>query len=456
MTTTDETAIAETDPDDPSTPRLVEVLVVGAGPAGAAAATTLARAGVGVMIVDKASFPRDKTCGDGLTADALRILEDLGLRPDDVASWRHADTCWIRSPSGRTTPFRMPTGRGSYMATAQRIDLDAALVELARAAGAEVLDGHALIEATDEGDSITARIEGIGTVRANYAIGADGMWSPLRKALGADGAPSTGRSSAPPTRKGTTTVTTATRTRAQRSAVNANGERNLGEWHAFRQYFSNVAEPAATDLWIFFEPDLVPGYFWSFPLPGDRANVGFGIQRKPGVRTKDMKVLWQDLLERPHIREVLGHGAVGEDTHKAWPIPARIDRITTSAGRALFTGDAVAACDVMSGEGIAQALITGVRAAEAIIEGRGPDDVRRIYDRSAMHELLADHRMSSLLVRGLSTVRGANAAIAIASYNDWTRRNFARWLFEDYPRALIATPRRWRRGVISKPGAYRD
>lgn len=410
--------------------RHVEVLVVGAGPAGTAAAITLARAGVGVMIIDKAKFPRDKTCGDGLTADALRILEELGLRPEKIPSWRAADTCWIRSPGGRTTPFLMPKGRGTFIATAQRLDLDAELLDIARLSGAEVMDGHGLMDATDDGDVVSVRVDGLGTIRANYVIGADGMWSPLRKAL-TDGA-ATDRSGDP------------------------QEDRNLGEWHAFRQYFSNVAEPAATDLWIFFEPDLVPGYFWSFPLPDGRANVGFGIQRKPGVRTKDMKVLWKDLLDRPHIREILGPDAIGEDTHKAWPIPARIDRVTTSIGRTLFTGDAAGACDVMSGEGIAQALITGIRAAEAIITGPDPDSVRTTYDRSAMHELLADHRMSSLLVRGLSSTRGADAAIAIASYNDWTRRNFARWLFEDYPRALIATPRRWRRGAISKPGAYRD
>lgn len=441
MTTSDEKETVDPEPEtasDEAPKEDVEVLVVGAGPAGAAAAITLARAGVGVMVIDKAVFPRDKTCGDGLTADALRILERLGLRPETVASWQHADTCWIRSPGGRTTPFRMPTGKGSFMATAQRIDLDDQLVELARAAGARVMDGHALIDAVDEGDSVRVTVKDLGTIQANYVIGADGMWSPLRKALESSGEHSDSMAG------GSSTTTT------------GDEERNLGEWHAFRQYFSYVAEPAAKDLWIFFEPDLVPGYFWSFPLPGNRANVGFGIQRKPGMRTKDMKVLWKDLLDRPHIREVLGPDAIGEDTHKAWPIPARIDRVTTSVGRALFIGDAAGACDVMSGEGIAQALITGIRAAEAITEGASPAEVRRLYDRSAMHELLADHRMSSLLVRGLSTVRGADTAIAIASYNDWTRRNFARWLFEDYPRALIATPRRWKRGTISKPGAFQN
>ena len=407
-----------------------EVLIVGAGPAGSAAAITLARAGVDVALIDKSSFPRDKTCGDGLTTDALRILEDLGLDPSDVPTWKAGDTCWIRSPSGATTPFQMPSERGTFLATAQRLHLDDALVEMARSAGARICDGHRLISATQSSERVVAQVERIGTVTANYVIGADGMWSSLRKEL----TPSAGSG----------------------GGTSRNGDTYLGEWHAFRQYFSNVASAAATDLWIFFEADLVPGYFWSFPLPDGRANVGFGIQRTPETRTKDMKVLWKDLLDRPHIREVLGPDAIPEDTHKAWPIPARIDQMVTSTGRALFVGDAVGACDVMSGEGIAQALVTGIRAGESILDGADPTEVRRLYDKAARHELLADHRMSALLVRGLSSERGANLATAIAARNDWTRRNFARWLFEDYPRALIATPRRWRKGVISKPGAYRE
>src|SRR5947207_3885318 len=79
-----------------------DVVVVGGGPAGAAAAITLARAGREVVVVDRARFPRDKCCGDGLTAGALRHYEALGLRPDSVASWQQVDDVWVRSPSGRT------------------------------------------------------------------------------------------------------------------------------------------------------------------------------------------------------------------------------------------------------------------------------------------------------------------------------------------------------------------
>ena len=79
----------------------VDVVVVGGGPAGAAAAITLARAGRDVRAVDKATFPRDKCCGDGLTTGALRLLEALGLDPATVPSWQRVDDVVVRSPSGR-------------------------------------------------------------------------------------------------------------------------------------------------------------------------------------------------------------------------------------------------------------------------------------------------------------------------------------------------------------------
>jgi menaquinone-9 beta-reductase len=63
--------------------------------------------------------------------------------------------------------------------------------------------------------------------------------------------------------------------------------------------------------------------------------------------------------------------------------------------------------------------------------------------------------MSMLLVRALRHRKGARAAVRVAGASAWTRRNFARWLFEDYPRAIAATPRRWHRGVLTGPGAYR-
>ena len=399
-----------------------DVAVVGGGPAGAAAAITLARAGRDVVLVDKARFPRDKCCGDGLTTGALRLLESLGFDPSTVDSWQLVSDVIVRSPSGYEALFPLPRGRGVFAAVARRADLDSALLDTARSAGVKVLDGHALTGATNGADRIVLDVDGIGPLQCRYAIGADGMWSPLRKAL------------------------------------DLSEPGYLGEWHAFRQYFTGVTGPAARQLFVWFEADLLPGYAWSFPLPDGRANVGFGIQRGGKVeRIQDMRALWPQILDRSHVRNALGASVEPESAHKAWPIPAHVDTATLSAGRALFVGDAARATDPMTGEGIGQALLTGILAARAIESG-GPADssrVRRLYDAAVDHHLFADHRMSMLLIRALRHRKGARAAVRVAGTSSWTRRNFARWLFEDYPRGVITTPSRWHRGMFTAAGAYR-
>ncbi len=400
--------------------RTADVVVVGAGPAGTAAAIHLARAGRDVLVVDRARFPRDKTCGDGLTTGALRELEDLGLRPVELPSWQTVEDVWVSSPRVRTIRFPLPRGRGTYAAVVPRLELDAALVDLARAAGAKVADGHALTGARAGHDRITLEVAGIGEVAARYAVGADGAYSPLRRLLGA-------------------------------------GDGRLGEWHAFRQYASG-AGPAARDLWVWFEPDLLPGYAWSFPLPGGRVNVGFGIQRGGKVRTREMATLWPAILERAHIAEVLGPEVRLEGRHTAWPIPARIEsiRLAAAGGRALFVGDAAAATDPMTGEGIGQAFLTARLAARAILTAgaMAPAVARGRYERAVRRELVPDAWMSRLLIRALRHRRGVHYAMAVAGASPWTRRNFARWLFEDYPRAFVMTPGRWAEHSFSGPGAW--
>ena len=372
------------------------------------------------MVVDKAIFPRDKCCGDGLTTGALRLLEGLGFDPATVPSWQTIEAAWVRSPSGREVSFPFPKDRGVFGAVAPRNELDLALVELAEKTGADIRQGHGLTAIRTTGSTLEADIEGIGTVTANYVIAADGMWSRTRKLLGLDG-----------------------------------GETYLGEWHAFRQYAENVTGSANEKLWVWFEPDLLPGYMWSFPLPGNRANVGFGILRDGVRKVQYMKDLWPELLQRPHVAAALGPDVTWPERHTAWPIPARIDKAVYGHDRVLFVGDAVAATDALTGEGIGQALLTGTVAAQAIAQNDSVSAVQTAYAKSVRHHLVADHKMSVLLGRALKHDRGARGSLRLAGSTDWTRRNFARWLFEDEPRAVLATPKRWHRHFLDQPGAYR-
>ena len=396
------------------------VLVVGAGPAGTACAITLADAGHAVTVVDKAVFPRDKCCGDGLTTNALRVLEHLGFDPATVPDWSVSHDLELRSPDGRTISLYLPRGSGTFAAIAPRAQLDAALVALARSRGVTVHEGAAFVDVVrNDSDAVVVSVEGLGDITVDHVVAADGMWSPVRRALGL-GQPG-----------------------------------QLGEWHAFRQYIGNVTGTAAHRLHIWFDPDLLPGYAWSFPLPGNRANFGFGMLRTEGRSMKFMNDVWADLLTRPHIVGAFGAGFVPQDRHTAWPIPARIDHAVRSSGRVLFVGDAVAATDVLTGEGIGQALETGIAAARAIDVAHDPAGVRAAYSRSIDSMLLADHRMSVALSRLMSYPTVARFVLRLVDTNDWTRRNFARWMFEDEARAVVFTPRRWHRGFLARPGAYR-
>lgn len=386
-----------------------------------ACAATLHAAGHDVTVVDKATFPRDKCCGDGLTTNALRILEELNFDPSRVPDWQVCDQVEMRSPDGRIIDLPLPDVGGIFAAIAPRQQLDHALVMHGRDMGITVLEGHAFVSLPkNDDDGVTAEIDGLGTIEADYVIAADGMWSPVRKSLG----------------------------------LSSPGY--LGEWHAFRQYIGNVNGSANTKLHIWFDDDLLPGYAWSFPLPGNRVNFGFGILRTSDRSTKFMNDTWRNLLTRPHIVEALGADFVPEDRHTAWPIPARINTAVRSSGRVLFIGDAVCATDTLTGEGIGQALETGIAAADAIIAGLNPSDVRRKYSKRLDHELLADHRMSAVLGRAMASPRIARMVLALVSTNDWTKRNFVRWMFEDERRAIVFTPRRWHRKFLARPGAYQS
>lgn len=169
-----------------------------------------------------------------------------------------------------------------------------------------------------------------------------------------------------------------------------------------------------------------------------------------------MNADWAGLIDRPHIRATLGPDVALEDRVTAWPIPAGVDRAVLSSGRVLFVGDAARVTDVMTGEGIGQAVLTGRLAAEAIVDGGAlaPEQVCAAYEASVRHHLFADHRMSQVLNGWLARPVLARGAIRLVGLTGWTRRNFARWMFEDEPRAILLTPSRWHRRFFRQTPPY--
>ena len=345
----------------------------------------------------------------------------------------------------------MPESGGHHVAVVPRARLDAALLEVVRASGAEVREATAVTDVVVGETSVKVGLDddrGGDAIEAPFVVAADGQWSTVRR------------------------------------LVEPDAPRDRGEWHAARQYFSGVAGAGGADhaeraeraeraggagelegrIWVVFEPDLLPGYAWVFPLPGGRANVGFGVLReggRVGPRSgKEMHALWDDILARPIMQEILGPAAEPEERVRAWPIPSHFDPDRLTHGRVLYAGDAAGVVDPMTGEGIGQALETGSLAARAVLRANAlastdSATVASIYRRSVERDLGLDLRFAAFLRRALRHRKGARFAIRVAGLTPWTRRNFARWMYEDYPRAILLTPRRWHRHMLTGPGAYR-
>jgi menaquinone-9 beta-reductase len=399
----------------------VEVLVVGAGPAGTAAAIEGRRLGLDVLVVDKARFPRDKTCGDGLTAGALRGLEALGLDVRKLPSYAPVTETVLVSPSGREVVLPLPS-HGEYAGVVPRAELDAALVDCSRDDGVTVREGVGVTDVVNRDDAVAVELDDGTSLTAQWVIAADGHYSPVRRMVDVD------------------------HSRASTS--------ELGTWHAFRQYFRGVDDGR---MWVLFDPELLPGYAWVFPVGGGRANVGFGVLRdtRSGARVgKQLAAQWREVVNGSKLRDILGPRAEADGTHRAWPIPASFDAARLAHGRVLFAGDAANVVDPMTGEGIAQALDTGMLAAHAIESRATPQGVATRYRRDVERELGTDLWFARTLQQLLRSPLGARATIRAAGLTPWTRRNFARWMFEDYPRATLLTPRRWHRGMFTGSGAY--
>ena len=236
------------------------------------------------------------------------------------------------SPSGRQVTLPLPAGDGLHAAVVARRDLDAALVGLARRRGVDVREQCAVEKVAPRDDDVELLLGDGDRLRA------------------------------------------ASRDRRRRSLVAPFAARSSPTHRAISASGTRCASTSPTSttprLWVLFERDLLPGYAWVFPLPGGGANVGYGVLRADGRSGRDLKQLWPELLDRPvAARASSAPGAHPTEPVRAWPIPTRYDPARLANGRVLFVGDAAGVVDPMTGEGIAQALETGVLAAEAVAAG---------------------------------------------------------------------------------------
>jgi len=333
----------------PRVERETDVLVVGAGPAGAAAAAWAARLGLDVTLVDAAVFPRDKTCGDGLTPRAIGELRRLGLE-----DWLRAHTVnqGLRAHGfGQTLLLPWPTLPGTELpnwgSAVPRTELDDHLRTVAVKAGAEAVDGARAVDVRIEGDRVAAvvfeqRAMGDGRrdatrfeIRCRRLVVADGVRSPLGKRLGR-------------------------------------------VWHRDTVYGvagrSYVGSDRADDPWISSHLELrdetgqvLSGYGWIFPLGSGEVNLGVGTLAT-SARPADIAVKPLMSFYASQRREEFAlRGELRMPTSALLPMGGAVSHV--AGPNWALVGDAAACVNPLNGEGIDYGLETGRLVAEELAAG---------------------------------------------------------------------------------------
>jgi menaquinone-9 beta-reductase len=323
--------------------RACDVLVIGGGPSGSAAAYWLASAGHDVVLVERKHYPREKTCGDGLTPRSVRQLEDMGLA-DELAGAGHRYDGLRSHGFGKTLELRWPSHPDlpSYGYVITRHDLDALVAQRAAKAGATVWEGAEAVAPIVEGGLVRgATIKNKDNpdaspveVRARYVVVADGANSRFGRELGT------------------------TRNRSYPLGM------------AIRGYWTSpMHEERWIDSWLDIrdkDNNVLPGYGWIFPVGDGRVNVGIGL-----LSTFNQ---WK-AVNTTHLLD-----AFVEYVPKEWDLRPETRCGPATGGRLpmglsvgphvgptyLVVGDAGGTINPFNGEGIAYAYETGRLAAEAV------------------------------------------------------------------------------------------
>jgi geranylgeranyl reductase family protein len=343
-----------------------DVLVVGSGPAGSAAAIGARRAwpDARVALLDRADFPRDKSCGDGVAPHVLDVLERLGVHGllDD---WPQVHRLRLGFPDGPEIdgPMRRPAR------IVPRTVLDARLRDAAIERGAEPLR-HRVRSLHVDADGVTVD----GELRARVVIGADGAHSVVRSAVGAT--PGAGH-----------------------QAI------------ALRAYAPVEGLPTDEQLIVFHRRAGWPAYAWSFPIGDGRANVGYGEFLPPSGETPTRALLLDRLHELlPGLREptaLRGHH-----------LPLSTAGVRQPDGRVLLVGDALSLVNPITGEGIHAAVLSGALAGIAAARAaRDPGrDAGREY-RAALRSAYGRHTRDVNLLSKLARPRAVAAGVRGARGN---------------------------------------
>ncbi len=319
-----------------------DIIIAGAGPAGATASLFLSRQKIPHVILDKSVFPRDKVCGDAISGKASDILYKLNpsihhefeLLADKFLP---CNGILFSAPNGKTleVPFSNDLSKLKYPAgyISKRFHFDNFLFRKLDRDFASVIEGAKIKSVTH----ITGGIE------LHYFHEGENKILQCKLLIGAEG---------------------------DRSVCS----RSLAGYHvnqkhysaAVRAYYRNVKGIHARNfIELHFLGEILPGYFWVFPLPNGEANVGVGIpshvvsQKKINLKDEMLRIIREHPVFSERFRNAERIGEI-----KGWGLPLGSQRRKISGDNFLLAGDAASLIDPFTGEGIGNAMLSGMKAAE--------------------------------------------------------------------------------------------
>ncbi|HIV58919.1 MAG TPA: geranylgeranyl reductase family protein [Candidatus Stackebrandtia faecavium] len=362
-----------------------DVIVVGAGPGGSAAAYHLAGHGLDVLLLEKTEFPREKVCGDGLTPKSVQQLIRMGIDTSPANGWRHNKG--LRVVAGETQlTLDWPSldAYPNYGLTRTRLDFDDMLAQQAASAGARLRTG---VNVTAPIFDRAGRVCGVeakigrdkepGEFRAPLVVAADGVSGRLALAMG----------------------------------INKRDDRPLGV--AVRRYYYSAEkhDDDYLESWLQLrsasDPDtLLPGYGWIFGLGDGRVNVGLGVLNSSGAfgKTNYRKLLNEWLTTTPE------EWGMRDESNADGPIrgaglPMGFNRVPHYTRGLLLVGDSGGMVNPFNGEGIAYAMESGEVAAQfaadALTKPAGPqrEAVLRGYPRELSQRFGGYYRLGGTFVK---------------------------------------------------------
>lgn len=365
-----------------------EVIVIGAGPAGAASATILAKGGRDVLLIDQADFPRDKPCGDVVSTDAVKEIETLG-------AWTNVKSRGFRpvynmeyfAPNGNSICIKIPQNLQERNFVAQRTTFDWLLKDNAERQGARFETARVLgpvIENSRVQGVIVKRFGKLSEVRARFVVAADGANSMLARQL----------------RK--KSLSSSHRAVAIRAYVATENELD----HTIRAYFIN---------------SLLPGYAWAFPVKPNLLNIGVGTTFEQYKRIgKKLDDVLHDFLNSSRMKRFLGE-RYSILSQRGWMLNMGSDSTSRIHPGIIFAGDAGAFVSPASGAGIASALTTGILAGEVLLHALGSksnnDRILTEFDRLCRSRLLSSFKRA-YFIQNILLRRGFLIDWFISSAND--------------------------------------